>query len=95
MPFGVWDYASFAVAAGIRAGDWRLSPGLAEIFRAAQYCVIPVCLGLVVSGLWVAFKRPRTWILAGSLAYLLAAALYYALLVRDPWSGERATPGIY
>src|SRR4029453_16680439 len=44
---------------------------------------------LVVAGLWHAARRPRTRPLAAAAALVALAALYFALAVKDPWSGER------
>jgi hypothetical protein len=86
ISFGAWDYVSFAVGAELGPGHW--SPGLAQTLRSFQEYLTPVYVGLIVGGLWLALRRPRTWTLLGALAYLVAAAFYYARCVRDPWSGQ-------
>jgi hypothetical protein len=87
ISFGLSDYVSFGVGTRIVAPDW--SPGLAQWLRASLLYMTPFPVALLLAGVWLAFRRPRTWVLLGALASLSAAVLYYAAFVRDPWSGER------
>ena len=48
----------------------------------------PLALGLAVVGLYETWRRPRTRGVAAVLSLLAVAIGYYALLVRDPWSGR-------
>jgi hypothetical protein len=86
ISFGAFDYLSFAVGTRIVAPDW--SPGLAQWLRQSLPYLTFLQGALLVGGLWMALRRPRTWVLLSALASVLAAALYYAAFARDPWNGE-------
>ena len=70
-----------------------LAPGWVNVesapWSALNRALTPLYLALVLAGLGVAARRTRMRPLAAAAVVLLLGAGYFALLVKDPWSGER------
>jgi hypothetical protein len=86
VPWGAADFLQFAL------GTRVLAPGWVNV-ESAPWSIInrgltPLYVVLVLAGLWVAIRKPRTRPLAGSAVVLLLGAVYFSLLVKDPWSGH-------
>src|SRR4029453_6627503 len=70
-----------------------LAPGWVNVdvapWSAINRALTALYAALVLAGLWHAARRPPTPPLAAAAGLLALAAVYFALAVKDPWSGER------
>ncbi len=82
-----WGY----VQATLGAWFWtpfRLGP-VVERLRSGHLWLVPLYLWLIVRGLRVSARDSRSGPLLGCLTVLGMAFAWYALMARDPWTGER------
>jgi hypothetical protein len=87
IPWNAADFVEFALGTRVLAPGWinvEVAP-----WSALNRALTPLYAALVVAGLLHAARRPRTRPLAAAAGLLAVGALYFALAVRDPWSGER------
>jgi hypothetical protein len=86
VPWTAPDFLQFAVGARVLAPGWE-SVEVAP-WSAVNRALAPVYAALVLAGLGLAARRSRTRPLAAAAAVVLLGAAYFALAVRDPWSGR-------
>ncbi len=86
VPWRARDFLEFALGTRVLAPGWVNveSPPWSALNRA----LTPLYLLLVLAGLWLAARRPRTRPLAAAAVVLVIGAAWFALLVKDPWSGR-------
>lgn len=86
VPWTAPDFLQFAVGARVLAPGWQ-SVEVAP-WSAVNRALAPLYAALVLAGLGLAARRPRTRPLAAAAAIVLLGATYFALAVKDPWSGR-------
>lgn len=86
IPWGATDFLQFALGTRVLAAGWANVE--AAPWSALNRALTPLYGGLALAGLALAVRRPRTRPLAAAAALILVAAGYYALAVKDPWSGK-------
>ena len=59
-----------------------------SVLDGLMVLLTPIALGLALVGLYETWRRPRTRGVAAVASLLVVAIGYYALFVRDPWSGR-------
>ena len=87
IPWTAVDFLEFALGTRVLAPGWvnvESAP-----WSALNRALTPIYLVLVLAGLGLAARRTRMRPLAAAAVVLLLGAGYFALLVKDPWSGER------
>jgi len=87
IPWSAADFVRFALGTRVLAPGWvnvEVAP-----WSALNRALVPLYAGLVLAGSWHAARRPRTRPLLAAAALISLGALYYAVLVADPWSGQR------
>jgi HAMP domain-containing protein len=87
VPMSAAEFLQFAIGTFVPAPGWvnvEVAP-----WSALNRALTPLYLALVLVGLWYAARRPRTRPLAAAAGLLLLGAAYFALAVKDPWSGLR------
>ncbi len=87
IPWSAADFLEFALGTRVLAPGW-VNVDVAP-WSAINRALTAVYAALVVAGLWLAARRPRTRPLAAAAGLVGLGALYFALAVKDPWSGER------
>ncbi len=86
IPWDAADFFQFAFGARVLAPGWanvEVAP-----WSALNRALTPLYGGLALAGLGLAARRPRTRPLAAAAALIALGAAYYALAVKDPWSGK-------
>jgi hypothetical protein len=87
VPLSAAEFLQFALGTFVPAPGWvnvEVTP-----WSALNRALTPLYLALAALGLWHAARRPRTRPLAAAAGLLVLGAAYFALAVKDPWSGER------
>jgi hypothetical protein len=87
IPWSAADFLEFALGTRVLAPGW-VNVDVAP-WSMLNRAMTPLYAALVVAGLWHAARRPRTRPLAAAAGLVALGALYFALAVKDPWSGER------
>jgi hypothetical protein len=87
IPWSAVDFLEFALGTRVLAPGW-VNVDVAP-WSALNRLLTPLYAALVAAGLWHAARRPRTRPLAAAAGLVALGALYFALAVKDPWSGER------
>lgn len=86
IPWGAADFFQFALGARVLAPGWvnvEVAP-----WSALNRVLTPLYAAAALAGLWHAARQPRTRPLAAAAALVALAAAYFALVVKDPWSGQ-------
>ena len=87
VPWSPVDFLRFAL------GTRVLAPGWVNVetvpWSALNRALAPLYAALVLAGSWHAARWPRTRPLVAAAGLVALGALYFALLVDDPWSGKR------
>ena len=86
VPWGPADFFRFALGTRVLAPGWVNVE--VPIASALNHALTPLYLVVVLAGAWHAARDPRTRPLAGAAGLLALGAAYFALGVRDPWSGR-------
>lgn len=86
IPWTAVDFLRFALGTRVLAPGWVNVEVLP--WSPLNRTLTPLYLGLVLTGLWLAARRPRTRPLAAAAGLIVLGASYFALLVKDPWSGR-------
>ncbi|HEY6553755.1 MAG TPA: hypothetical protein VI669_10375 [Vicinamibacteria bacterium] len=79
-------FLQLALGAGLWTSE-RLGP-LAETLRAAHLWLAPLYAAIFLVGLFRVAKSTRAAGLGASILFLALGIAYYALRVRDPWTGQ-------
>ena len=87
VPWDAADFFEFALGTRVLAPGW-VNVDVAP-WSALNRTLTPLYAALVLAGLWHAARRTRTRPLAAAAGLVALGALYFALAVKDPWSGER------
>jgi hypothetical protein len=86
VPWSAAEFLEFAVGARVLAPGWQSVE--VPAWSAVNRALAPIYAALVLAGLGLAARRPRTRPLAAAAAVVLLGAAYFALSVKDPWSGR-------
>jgi hypothetical protein len=85
VPWGAADFFQFTLGARV-PGPGRVNVEVPP-WSAWGRAVVPLQGALVLAGLFLAARRPRTRPLALAAGLVALAAGFFALAVRDPWRG--------
>ena len=86
VPFGAVQFFQFALGTRTPAPGWTnvdVAP-----WSVLNRVLAPAYAVLVVAGLWQAWRRARWRALGAAASVLFLGIGYYALAVKDPWSGR-------
>jgi hypothetical protein len=86
IPWGPSEFLQFALGTRVLGPGWDSVE--VDPWSRLNRWLTPLYLVLVAAGLWLAARRPRTRPLAAAATVLALGMAYYALFVRDPWSGR-------
>jgi hypothetical protein len=86
IPWSAADFFQFALGTRVLAPGWinvETPP-----WSAINRWLTPLYGVVALAGLWYAARRPRLRPLAATAGLVALAAAYFALAVKDPWSGR-------